>query len=192
MNHDEAVSGDIYALRKRVLTLDRETGKEDLLDVMMLADRLAADLKAVRNLLDSVVLDWIKGNGSIQVGDVRYYVGPVTNVKCLQPEHAVQALFRKAAPGGWDAVRILETMLTESGGDLEAAGQALGGYLDQALEIFAGAFLSSGGLKEGAAKKALGEDFLLYFSVSQVDDVKTGKPKQEVKKADDRFMRRKS
>jgi hypothetical protein len=70
-----------------------------------------------------------------------------------------------------DTGRALEALLIETGGDFDAVVELM------ASEPF----------KHGACRGVLGDDWEQHFIVAEVEDVKTGKAKKEIKRIDTRF-----
>ncbi len=66
----------------------------------------------------------------------------------------------------------------------EAVMQATGGDFDKFVKT-----LGANAYKLGACKTVLGDEWDIHFTVEPVDDLKTGKPKKEVKCIDERFVR---
>jgi len=72
-----------------------------------------------------------------------------------------------------DTGKALEALLTETGGDFEAVVELM------ASEPF----------KHGACRGVLGDGWEQHFIVAEVEDVKTGKAKKEIKRIDSRFQK---
>lgn len=72
-----------------------------------------------------------------------------------------------------DKGKLLEALLESSGGDFEAVAEVL----------------ASQPFKHGACKGVLGDAWGDHFTELVEDDVKTGKPKKEIKVVNDRFIR---
>lgn len=72
-----------------------------------------------------------------------------------------------------DAEKLLDALFTATGGDFQKVADCLG----------ANAF------KPGACRNPLGDDWAAHFTEIVEDDVKTGKPRKEVKSIDTRFIR---
>lgn len=72
-----------------------------------------------------------------------------------------------------DLEKLTEAAITACQGDFSAFVEAL----------------SANAYKPGACKKILGDEWGKHFVVETIDDVKTGKPKKDVKVIDERFTR---
>ena len=72
-----------------------------------------------------------------------------------------------------DLYAALDAILEATNGDLEAVAEAL----------------STNAIKPGHAKTLLGEKWGEHFDVTEELDLKTGKPKKELKLADGRYIR---
>ena len=75
------------------------------------------------------------------------------------------------------------TKIRDLGVTVEAILHAVGGDIEAFVEA-----LSSNAIKPGHAKKVLGDAWGDHFEVTEIDDLKTGKPKKVLKLADDRYI----
>lgn len=58
---------------------------------MARVDRIKRAAREAAELLERVLFDWVQANGPLQIGPVRYYVGPVKKVKCRDVRQTLQA-----------------------------------------------------------------------------------------------------
>lgn len=170
-----------------VAALTPESPQDAVLEVMSRVDRLKAETKEIAALLETAVIEWIKANGDLTMGTVRYYVGLDRSVKLIDKVQAVRRIFGALLPveaeGGWG--RFLELTLATAGGDLDQAGEALQASFDKALARFADEALASDGLKAGSVRGLLGEAWGQVFREEAPDGLKEGKAKKErVQKVD--------
>ena len=87
----------------------------------------------------------------------------------------------------WYNAITKRTKANDNGKLLEALFQTTGGDVDQFVKC-----LSSNAFKQGECRHVLGdEDWAKHFTVTEIEDVKTGKPKRETKKVDTRFLTKK-
>lgn len=82
--------------------------EDQILQWLMLSQLLLQRAKAIRQRVEEIAIDWIKGNGQIECGTVIYSVGPQKSVRCVS------------------AVRCMQLLLEACGGDIEMLCTYLG------------------------------------------------------------------
>lgn len=128
-------------------SLDTTVPVSQVVDVMNAVDAYVRRAKEFKVQLEQAMIEWIKANGDIEIGTVRYYVGTEKETKCVDQREALEA-FLDAAGGDLDAV---STMLA-SGAFKHGAARAL---LDE--ERYAKLFVTTekSKLKEGKPDRKL-------------------------------------
>ena len=87
---------------------------------------------------------------------------------------------KRLYPGTVKRTKCKDTRVT-----FEALLELTGGDIDSIHEC-----MSSGAFKHGACRKVLGDSWGDHFSVEEVKDLKTGKPKKALLLTDDRYTTR--
>ena len=94
----------IDRVKSSIVALDTDTAtKDDALTALMFAKRLKEVARELSEQVEAGVIKLINRQGEIVDGSVRYYVGVVNTIKCL------------------DVKATLEAILEASGGDCDAA-----------------------------------------------------------------------
>lgn len=175
-----------------VAALTPESPQDAVLEAMARVDRLRAETKEIAALLETAVIEWIKANGDLTMGTVRYYVGPDRSVKLIDKAEAVRRIFGALLPfwpdGGWAS--LLEQAMESAEGDIDRAGELVGEVVDKALARFADEALAANGLMAGSVRGLLGEAWGQVFREEAPDGLKEGKAKKErVQKVDTEWER---
>lgn len=104
MSSDETslVQATRQTLVNQLATLSTDSPKEQVLDVYDRVCLLKSLAKELAQMADAAMVEWIKANGEIEVGDLRYYVGKSKDTKCK------------------DVRRTMESALNATGGDVDA------------------------------------------------------------------------
>lgn len=97
----------IPELLSRVLSLSTDVEMDKVLDVMDKVEAAKAKLKEVSASLESAVIEWIKANGDIEMGTVRWYVGLTKTTKCIDNGKTLEALFEAC---GGDFAKVAEML----------------------------------------------------------------------------------
>lgn len=134
----------IEPLEKSIMAIIATTAPEQIKDVLDRLDLMADRIKECRSKLEASMIDWIRENGDLVIGPVRYYVGVKKTTKCINVPEAVTEI------------------LTACDGDLEKMCQAFAaqpikhGYVKTILpeDVYARLFKTSDEdeLKEGKPK----------------------------------------
>jgi len=144
----------MQALINKSIALEVNSDAEAALELLDLMRFWTAQLKQARAMATEALIEWIDGNGDLEMGEKRWYVGTTKRVKLR------------------DSFAAAEALLDATGGDLVEFCEAL------ASEPF----------KQGHMRTVLGDaEHERLFSVDIVKDLKTGKPRREVKQTDKRF-----
>lgn len=88
-------------------SLDTTVPVSQVVDVMNAVDAYVRRAKEFKVQLEQAMIEWIKANGDIEIGTVRYYVGTEKEAKCTDQRTA------------------LDLILEASGGDLDAVASVL-------------------------------------------------------------------
>lgn len=89
-------------LLEAVFSLNEDAPMAQVVATMDKLKAFQQTLNEYKRLMEDGVIDWIKKNGEIEVGDLRLYVGEERKIKCR------------------DFKGTLEAILSASGGDMEA------------------------------------------------------------------------
>jgi hypothetical protein len=173
-----------------VAALTPESPQDAVLEAMTRVDRLKAETKEIAALLETAVIEWIKTNGDLTMGTVRFYVGPDRSVKLVDKAQAVRRIFEALLPVGQGWGALLEQAVETTQGNVNVAGELLREAFDKALARFADEALASDGLKAGSVRGLLGEAWGQVFQEEAPDGLKEGKAKKErVQKVDTEWER---
>jgi hypothetical protein len=152
-------------IEARTLALSTDSPPEQVRELILARAALKERVREVSDGTDAFLKEWIEANGEIEIGDKRWYVGPVKKVKCRDVARAAQCI---------------ATVFGISGTAELAAFVSL---------------LASDALKQGAVRKALEERglpdmFDELFDTTVEKDVQTGKVLKRVHEVDGRFIGR--
>lgn len=75
-----------------------EATADDVLTTINVVDRLKALTRELAEKSETAVVEWLKTNGDLEVGEVRYYAGVSKTTKCRDHDGTIQAIL--AAAGG--------------------------------------------------------------------------------------------
>lgn len=96
------LSTDAIALR--VASLELDSPADQVREAILLVDALEKTTRTLARNLDASVIAWLDANGgSIEIGDVRYYVGRDKRVKCRDVRRTLESLL-DATGGAIDEV----------------------------------------------------------------------------------------
>lgn len=82
----------------QVASLDLASTKDEVLTVMNAVEVLRSRMGSLREEMEFKVKEWIDTHGDITCGEIRYYVGRVTTVKCGDVKATTEAVMQ--AVGG--------------------------------------------------------------------------------------------
>ena len=159
---DLVIPPALFDAAECVDTLSTTDTLEQVVHVRDQVSLLKKALKAIDKALDERTVDWINEHGDIEIGDVRLYVG---TSKTTKPRKGVSPLLI-----------------------IQAAAAAAFDHNDEAA---AEAILSSGWCKHGSVRNVIpAELFDKFFETTVVPDLKTGKPKKQLKKVNQKFLKK--
>jgi hypothetical protein len=116
----DAIESDVTALAERDdLTAD------DLCLLLTKLDGIAKRTRDAKAQLENFLLTWLPTQPvkELQIGEVRYYVGPKTKEKCRNVPAAVTALYEAATRRLRNVLRLPERQRAQAGRVPEAAGR---------------------------------------------------------------------
>ncbi|MEM9082800.1 MAG: hypothetical protein AAGB34_04325 [Planctomycetota bacterium] len=144
-----------FDLLDSLRSVNADTSRDELLELVMRVEGLGSIAKEAKELRESVMIDWIEINGDL-------------------------VMEKPDGPVRWYVGSKKTTKVNSVPNCIEALLISFGGDLDK----FAGV-LASNPFKYGACREPLGEQWGNHFTVSEVPDLKTGKPKRTVQQIDE-------
>ena len=147
----------VHQAERMVLADPEKMTAEEAARLVDLIDAMKRRLREVNDQCNRTLMEYIKKNGDLEVGESRYYVGSEKRVKCRGNEATTKAI------------------VEATDGDISSLAAAL----------------CSDPWKHGHVRTVLGNDkFDELFLTEAVEDVKTGKPRKVLKKANDKYGRK--
>jgi hypothetical protein len=168
------------AISSMIAGVDPASPHDDLAALLVAVAFFGEQYREVKSEADAAALRWLLTNDhrevQIRAGDVAWWGEREKSTKCGDVGDAGAAAARRL-----HGEQILEVVF----GDEQAAARILELVRDLFREV-----VSAGGLKEGATRAALGEEFAKYYTTTWPDRLESGAPKMKLGVGNLRFQKR--
>jgi hypothetical protein len=156
-----AIVTDLDQLQQAALAISPHSTVDEACDVISRIDAAMERAKELRATLEQVVTEWVKENGPLMFGTIRFYLGTEKKVICKGNKEC------------------LEAMLRVCGGDVEAVAKLLG----------SGAF-KYGSVRTTLEMAGVPEKFDELFETTEKEELKEGKPEKvkKLRRVDEKFL----